>query len=80
MYLWTASRRDETVREGSGAPSVDGIRVPRNAPNGLLEGIEALRDRFEELGGEAKRLTATRVANLAMCNDCLESRPGSSGG
>jgi hypothetical protein len=43
------------------------------ARDGLKEDIADLHDRFTLLREEKRRLTATRVANLAMCNDCLKA-------
>lgn len=45
----------------------------KNATDGLREAISALQDGFSQLSVETRRLTATRVANLAMCNDCLKA-------
>lgn len=61
----SAKRRNSPYSSSSSAAS--------GGRDGLKEDIADLRDRFVLLREEKRRLTATRVANLAMCNDCLRA-------
>lgn len=47
--------------------------APTGVRDGLKDDIADLRDRFVLLREPKRRLTATRVANLAMCNECLRA-------